>query len=180
MCHCWAFVAMRRLAWTGFKNARCLLRVRPRQDCRDREQPPREFIYTPLSDAEVTKRDVVAWWQHQRYDLAVDSARSNCVYCFMKGPRQIAKLAAVANSDTAPGPANIEWWADMEDRYGTPADDGSGTLGMLTAPSVVSFASTKCRLCERNSSQFEPVPAVCWHLVCALTDARIAASVSLP
>ena len=95
--------------------------------CRHDSHPAGEIIATPLADAEADKGQVDDFWRQQRYDLAIDGALGNCVYCFMKGEPALRRLAATerANSERAPlsGPSSIGWWADIEARYANLSDD---------------------------------------------------------
>ena len=92
--------------------------------CRHDSHPAGEIIATPLADAGADKAAVDGFWQHQPYNLGIDRALGNCVYCFMKGESALRKLAASENSDKpADGPAAIGWWADIEARYAGPSHD---------------------------------------------------------
>lgn len=58
-----------------------------------------EVIYTPLFDAKIDKRSVNEFWKARSemdINLPYDTEKSNCVYCFMKGPK---KLAIIAKDD---------------------------------------------------------------------------------
>lgn len=79
----------------------------------------------PLDQAGVTKRDVMAFWAAQPFDLGLTPGEGNCDLCFMKG----AKLRASLIRDN---PALAMWWAakevdgrffDRRTRYATLASD---------------------------------------------------------
>lgn len=75
-----------------------------------------EYVYAPLFDWNLNKQDVLEFWEQQTFDLNIPQEinLSNCVYCFMKGPRTIKDIARYS---TGKGPGNIQWWADLESNY---------------------------------------------------------------
>lgn len=80
-----------------------------------------ELINLPLADNDVTKDDVDTFWRELEkeepgFGLQIDSSRSNCVYCFMKGPRALAALAASDAGDSE-SPASLRWWQRLERKY---------------------------------------------------------------
>jgi len=88
-------------------------------------QPPGEEILTPLVENNVSQQGVIDFWNEQDFNLELpdDGNFSNCVYCPLKGK---AKLTQIAATELAEGglngcevtPASIDWWIEMEDRYG--------------------------------------------------------------
>ena len=88
-------------------------------------QPPGEEILTPLVENNVSQKGVIDFWNEQDFNLELpnDGNFSNCVYCPLKGK---AKLTQIAATELAEGglngggvtPASIDWWIEMEDRYG--------------------------------------------------------------
>ncbi len=108
--------------------------------CRVKNQPPGEHPYFPLADSNMDKNDVKEFWESRRYefDLDIPEGAGNCVFCFMKGTRE---LVAAAKSDD-PGrvpdtPSDFAWWANVEVKYRreAPSRIGSGTtrFGFLGA-----------------------------------------------
>jgi len=83
-----------------------------------------EHVYGPLASICVTKENVNAFWSEQSWNLGLssDSGLSNCVYCFLKGIRVLQKvheqMENEKNAQTKGSPSDINWWRDMEDRYG--------------------------------------------------------------
>lgn len=61
----------------------------------------------PLSKAKVTKRDVMAFWEAQPFDLGLQSYEGNCDLCFLKSR---AKLAAIMREN----PGMADWWIEQE------------------------------------------------------------------
>lgn len=104
--------------------------------------------YAPLFDSGIVGEDVNKFWQEQDWDLEVDSSYSNCVFCFMKGKRNLGAIAQNPQS-RAPGPGQLSWWANFEERYTrtTPeVVDGIATgrqsrFGFFGKNSKVSFSS---------------------------------------
>lgn len=76
------------------------------------------FEYAPLAEAGVHKPHVLAFWEGQDFDLDLPTSGecSNCVFCFMKNPTQLARALTRMEPD-AEGPMHIRWWADMEKKY---------------------------------------------------------------
>jgi 3'-phosphoadenosine 5'-phosphosulfate sulfotransferase (PAPS reductase)/FAD synthetase len=73
----------------------------------------RHYPWQPLVKAGVTKRDVMAFWQSQPFDLRLPNINGktplgNCDGCFLKSE---ANLAALAREY----PERHKWWQDMED-----------------------------------------------------------------
>ena len=106
--------------------------------CRDRIQPAGELVYCPLSDDGVTEEDVRSFWARRPYDLRIPDGAGNCVYCFLKGPAALARLASEMNGSDhgrngqAKGtPVDIRWWARLEDEYGRPSTSQEGRIGMF-------------------------------------------------
>ena len=94
-----------------------------------REMTDGEVVCTPLADAGITNNDVLAFWEHRDWQLALppQTNLSNCVYCFMKGTnaipnvrRDVAAADAVLPEEltSVPDtPSDIRWWVDLEARY---------------------------------------------------------------
>ena len=98
--------------------------------CTVRTQPPGERPYFPLFDSGITAEDIAQYWQqHNQFDLDIPKGAGNCVFCFMKGTKQLVALAARKDvrrrSNT---PTDIRWWADLEQRHlrTVPKRDGEG------------------------------------------------------
>lgn len=123
--------------------------------CRDSSQPAGEFGYAPLADHSATNDDVMCFWRSQPYDLGIDSAFGNCVFCFMKGPVAISRLAHSEDPQRVPStPSDVAWWADIERRYARPADTTDGrSLGFfdLTRPTFSEIAAGPIRVGRRPS-----------------------------
>ena len=94
--------------------------------CRDSEN-----IYAPLHSTGINKDAVSKFWGTMPFDLAVSSDYSNCVYCFMKGKRQLRRMA---QEEQGVGPAGIEWWAGIEREHARPSKNGGrfGFFGLDT------------------------------------------------
>ena len=87
-------------------------------------QPPGEEILTPLVENNVSQQGVIDFWNEQDFNLELsDNGNfSNCVYCPLKGKAKLTQIAATElaaeerNEDVTP--ASIDWWIEMEDKYG--------------------------------------------------------------
>lgn len=101
-------VLSRSLFAEGATTARCSVKT----------QPPGERPYFPLHDAGFAESDVRAFWRGRSFDLDVPSNAGNCVFCFMKGTRQLVELGRIADPMRRPDtPSDIAWWADFENRH---------------------------------------------------------------
>ena len=99
--------------------------------CTVKTQPPGERPYFPLSDAGITGVDIARYWADRGdFELDIPEGAGNCVFCFMKGTRQLVSLVArpdgARRKDT---PTDIGWWADFEERHTrtAPKRHGAGT-----------------------------------------------------
>lgn len=84
-----------------------------------------EHVEMPLADEGVTREDVNEFWAGQEWDLKLseDAGLSNCVYCFLKGAGGLQKAKrhmqnGYGNKDFANTPCDLDWWRNMEERYG--------------------------------------------------------------
>ena len=86
-------------------------------------QPPGEEILTPLVENDVSQQGVIDFWKEQDFNLELphDGNFSNCVYCPLKGKAKLTRIAALelaAGEQDGITPASIDWWIQMEDKYG--------------------------------------------------------------
>ena len=125
-----------RAALSGDKGVEHLLFVGIRADeprrvakmlGRNRSDSPGEessgHEYAPLAAMGVCRENIIDFWKKQPWGLNLPDNKnlSNCVFCFLKGPRQLANIAA----HQKPGvegrplsPSDIRWWSAMEKKYG--------------------------------------------------------------
>jgi 3'-phosphoadenosine 5'-phosphosulfate sulfotransferase (PAPS reductase)/FAD synthetase len=66
----------------------------------------------PLADADASKRDVMAFWKAQPFDLRVKPGSGNCDGCFLKSEATLAMM-------WREHPERMQWWADMEKEIGS-------------------------------------------------------------
>lgn len=69
------------------------------------KQPWRNAM--PMSRAKATRRDVMAFWAEQSFDLQLKPYEGNCDLCFLKGR---AKLQALMREN----PGMADWWINQE------------------------------------------------------------------
>lgn len=74
----------------------------------------------PLSDAGITKNDVLAFWKNQAFDLGVEENQGNCTGCFLKDQGDLARVMNEPESQS-------HVWERMEARY--PMFGGAGFRG---------------------------------------------------
>ncbi|MBF2754109.1 MAG: hypothetical protein ISN29_02455 [Gammaproteobacteria bacterium AqS3] len=94
--------------------------------------------YFPLFENNIGKPQVVDFWKHRAdidLNLPYDTEKSNCVYCFMKGPNN---LKAVLRDDDglSDSPASIKWWSNIEKKYGRSGRQSSMFGGKVEVPSM--------------------------------------------
>ena len=89
-----------------------------------------EHVYMPLATMHISRDDVSNFWKQQDWDLNLpdDGTLSNCVYCFLKGVKSLAKVHNLMEKEHPEGtlpfgpttgtPCDIKWWIDKESRYG--------------------------------------------------------------
>lgn len=120
-----------RLGWTAWKNVvglrhdeghRCL-----KAYARNEAGKSPWITVCPMDKARATKRDVMAFWAAQSFDLGLKGYEGNCDMCFLKG-RKILRVIEQERPGTA------QWWADQE----TPTrrfnkDESYATLAAYTA-----------------------------------------------
>ena len=98
--------------------------------CSIRTQPPGERPYFPLAEWGEGAESVRAFWASQGFDLDIPDGAGNCTFCFMKGTRDLGRLAVADDPARVPGtPSDIAWWTLMEHRYQreAPSRSGEGT-----------------------------------------------------
>ena len=89
-----------------------------------------EHIYAPLADMAIAKQDVINFWAKQSWNLAFapESELSNCIYCFLKGKKKLARIHKriedfklnnrVGWKNLVDTPSDIKWWVRLEKKYG--------------------------------------------------------------
>ena len=96
--------------------------------CTVKTQPPGERPYFPLFDAGINASDIALYWRQRDFDLDIPNGAGNCVFCFMKGTRQLISLGSTPDKRRRPGsPTDIGWWADFEQRHLRTAPKRNGT-----------------------------------------------------
>jgi 3'-phosphoadenosine 5'-phosphosulfate sulfotransferase (PAPS reductase)/FAD synthetase len=68
-------------------------------------------VACPMDKARVTRRDVLAFWETQPFDLALRSYEGNCDLCFLKSR---GKLLTIIREH----PEAAQWWIDQEAAVG--------------------------------------------------------------
>lgn len=97
--------------------------------CTVKTQPPGERPYFPLFDAGIEATEVTRYWKQRDFDLRIPEGAGNCVFCFMKGTRQLVRLGSTPDERRRPGtPTDIGWWSDLETRHlrTAPRRNGAG------------------------------------------------------
>ena len=97
------------------------------RDCSIRTQPPGERPYFPLAQWGFGADEVGAFWQGRDFGLDMPDGAGNCVFCFMKGTGDLARMAARPDPARVAGaPSDVAWWADVEARYRREAPSRGG------------------------------------------------------
>ncbi len=85
-------------------------------------QPQGEEVYAMLVEENITKKDVIAFWNNQSFNLHLPDSGllSNCVYCPLKGTAKLQKIAQMkynSRQESALTPEHIQWWINIEKKY---------------------------------------------------------------
>ena len=117
--------------------------------CTVKTQPPGERPYFPLFDSGIDADDIAMYWrQRSDMDLDIPQGTGNCVFCFMKGTKQLVDLASRQDVRRLPNtPTDINWWADLERRHLRTAPkrngDGESHFGFFGVNDVLFADLTK-------------------------------------
>ena len=117
--------------------------------CTIKTQPPGERPYFPLFDSGINADGIAMYWrQHSDLDLDIPQGTGNCVFCFMKGTKQLVDLASRQDVRRLPNtPTDINWWADLERRHLRTAPkrngDGESHFGFFGVNDVLFADLTK-------------------------------------
>ncbi|MDE2760433.1 MAG: hypothetical protein OXH90_09085 [Paracoccaceae bacterium] len=88
-----------------------------------------EHVYMPLADLAITKEEVNFFWDKQNWDLNLpkNTTLSNCVYCFLKGSKNLKRVhnELIEAGENFPNfgpitdtPNDLSWWKQIESNYG--------------------------------------------------------------
>ncbi len=89
-----------------------------------------EHVYMPLFDMRVTREDVNDFWEQQCWGLKLpkNGALSNCIYCFLKGIKNLEYVHKAMEQrkkrnvrgfgSTKNTPCDANWWNEIEKKYG--------------------------------------------------------------
>lgn len=127
-----------------------------------------EHVYMPLSDFGVSRDDVNTYWSQQSWELSLPSngALSNCVYCFLKGAGNLAKVRSEMTNRCARDypdfgsikgtPSDLDWWINMERKYGRDLRAEKRRItGSLEAPFIGFFGTSTDFSYERLASSVD-------------------------
>lgn len=99
-------------------NSRSFFAEGASKSCSIHTQPPGEHPCFPLADWGFDTTAVRNFWRERDFDLGGPEHAGNCVFCFMKGTRSLAKAACAADPRRRAGtPSDLSWWVEMEERY---------------------------------------------------------------
>ena len=97
-----------------------------------------EHVYMPLDSMGIDREEVNAFWSRRDWDLRLpaDAGLSNCVYCFLKGGKNLQAVHRRMKPQAGahwPGfgplagtPCDLDWWTRMETEYGRNLTPGDG------------------------------------------------------
>lgn len=124
----------------------------------------RQFVFCPMSDANLTKRDVADFWRRQNFDLnlpniAGKTPHGNCDLCFLKGRDTIIRMI----SDV---PELADWWINQENRISSLTSSSGGTF----RPAKDREKYSSLRHLALSQSDLVDLAAESEALDCACTD----------
>ena len=108
----------------------------------------------PLHTARVMRRDVMAFWAAQPFDLALKPHEGNCDLCFLKGDRVRSRLVRER-------PELARWWIEMERRIG----------GTFVARDSYAALASRVRRLPLLPMDLDPIEDGT-SIACACTDRR--------
>ena len=132
-----------------------------------------EHIYMPLADMRVKNDDVNMFWQQNlelELQLPPSGYLSNCVYCFLKGTLNLAKVheSICRGSDVSKEerntPLDIDWWARVEENYTRDLDAegrGSGFVGFFGLDEQLTYRGIAERGAEALGETVAMLPCDC-------------------
>lgn len=107
-------VAKRFLRSLGWEHWTSCVGLRADEPHRLNKPPPKDrwTVWHPLADAQVSRRDVAAFWDRQSFDLRLPNIGGNCWLgncdgCFLKSEASIAAF-------TRDYPGRASWWQNAE------------------------------------------------------------------
>lgn len=74
---------------------------------KERADADKRRVAYPLGRAKIMKRDVLAFWARQPFDLGLVPGAGNCTLCFLKSQR--TRMALMRQ-----WPGEADWWIEME------------------------------------------------------------------
>ena len=96
-------------------------------------EPEAGHVYLPLWHMGIAKEQVDRFWEAQEWNLGLghDTKVGNCVYCFMKGKRNLGRIAKEREAGSWPGygtlegtPSDPAWWSRIEHTYARQGKQG--------------------------------------------------------
>ncbi len=123
--------------------------------------PPGEHSYAPLYNLGIDRDKVLDFWDRQpgrlRPHLPREMNLSNCVYCFLKGPRALSEIESrkkaferklpkglQAECRKRGTPNSIDWWSNLEERFARSSRKESGNRSFrMFGLNSVSYAHIK-------------------------------------
>ena len=120
------------LLWNHYDTALGLRADEPNRVAKlaPHKDTPGEEPYAPLAKAGITRRDIMAWWSQNSFDLDINPDAGNCDLCFLKGLGQRSRLIQAQ-------PGVEDWWAEQE-RWVTAKTSGHGQFTKdLSIPELV-------------------------------------------
>jgi len=77
---------------------------------KERETQSKQYR-CPLSDAGITKPDVLSFWRRQSFNLELEDHQGNCTACFLKDQSDLARVLAEPETDA-------DWWEAIGEDFG--------------------------------------------------------------
>lgn len=130
-----------------------------------------ESVTAPLFDAGLTKNDIREFWAKQDFDLELPHHvnQSNCVFCFMKGERELRQLVQHAKpkrKKETVAPDDVEWWRNLENRYARKVRSTSdssewSTFGFFGKNRLFYDDLASGKTTKNGTTQHEIIPCEC-------------------
>lgn len=107
----------------------------------------------PLAQAGVTKRDVMAWWNSQPFDLRLPNINGstplgNCDLCFLKGEQTIRGIIRMR-------PDLAQWWSGIETETEARANNPDGARFRIDRPSYAAMIEAAKQQVDMFDDEYE-------------------------
>lgn len=145
----------RYLVASGWKRWHSCVGIRADEARRVKTGPTKDrwTMWYPLYEAGITKKDVMAFWNSQPFDLRLvgpngQTPKGNCDGCFLKSEATLAMM-------WREHPERMQWWANMETEIGSSFHKARtyASLGEFVDRQADWIFNDEAYLCQRDDGE---------------------------